>query len=240
MKLIINADDFGLSKSISDGIVDGIKNGYITSTSIMANMEYAEYAIKEAIKNSIDCIGLHINFTVGKPIINNKNLVDDNGVFLYNIKQIENPKLTYEDAYNEIIAQIKAIDKYSKGLIKVDHLDMHHHLSDNKNIKSAVIDIAKQYNIPIRNEFECDVLKPNVLYKDFTIKNVSIESLGEMISKYHDKDIVIELMTHPGYVDDYTKGITSYIEREKELKVLKEASENGVFDKIELINFKQL
>lgn len=32
MRLIINADDFGLSKSITDGIVDGIKGGYITST----------------------------------------------------------------------------------------------------------------------------------------------------------------------------------------------------------------
>ena len=74
MKLIINADDFGLSKSISDGIIEGIKAGYITSTSVMVNMDYAEYAIKEAVKNNIDCIGLHINFTVGKPVINNKNL----------------------------------------------------------------------------------------------------------------------------------------------------------------------
>ena len=240
MKLIINADDFGLSKSISDGIVDGIKNGYITSTSIMANMEYAEYAIKEAIKNNIDCIGLHINLTVGMPVIENNNLIDENGLFLYNRKQIENSKLTCKDAYNEIIAQIKIIDKYSNGLIKIDHLDMHHHLSDNENIKNATIDIAKEYNIPIRNMFECDILKPDVLYDKFTIKNVSIESLEEMVSKYCDENITIELMTHPGYVDDYTKGITSYIEREKELKVLKEANENGVFDKIELINFKQL
>lgn len=42
MRLIINADDFGLSKSISDGIIEGIQGGYITSTSIMANMKYAE------------------------------------------------------------------------------------------------------------------------------------------------------------------------------------------------------
>lgn len=41
MKLIINADDFGLSKSITDGIITGIKDGYITSTSIMINMKYA-------------------------------------------------------------------------------------------------------------------------------------------------------------------------------------------------------
>ena len=82
MKLIINADDFGLSKSISDGIIEGILGGYITSTSIMANMKYAEYAVKEALKHNINCIGLHINFTVGKPIIENSNLTDNNGNFL--------------------------------------------------------------------------------------------------------------------------------------------------------------
>lgn len=65
MKLIINADDFGLSKSVSDGIINGIKGGYITSTSIMANMPYAEYAIKKAIDYDIKCIGLHVNLTVG-------------------------------------------------------------------------------------------------------------------------------------------------------------------------------
>lgn len=240
MKLIINADDFGLSKSISDGVIDGIKNEYITSTSIMANMEYAEYAIKEALINNIDCIGLHINFTVGKPIINNKNLVDDKGIFLYNRTQIENPKLTYEDAYNEIIAQINKVEEYSNGLIKIDHLDMHHHLSDNENIKKATIDIAKEYNIPIRNMFDCDISKPDILYENFTIKNVSIDSIERMIFEYQDKDIIVELMTHPGYVDDYTRRLTSYIERDKELQVLKESKEKGLFNKIELINFKQL
>ena len=240
MKLIINADDFGLSKSISDGIVDGIKNGYITSTSIMANMEYAEYAIKEAIKNNIDCIGLHINLTVGMPVIENNNLIDENGLFLYNRKQIENSKLTYKDAYNEIIAQINRVEEYSNGLIKIDHLDMHHHLSDNENIKRATIDVANKYNIPIRNMFDCDISKPDVLYDKFTIKSVSITSLEKMISEYKAKDIVVELMTHPGYIDDYTRILTSYIERDKELQVLKEAKENGIFDKIELINFKQI
>ena len=29
MKLIINVDDFGLSKSISDGIIEGINGKYI-------------------------------------------------------------------------------------------------------------------------------------------------------------------------------------------------------------------
>lgn len=88
MKLIINADDYGLSKSISDGIILGIREGYITSTSIMANMTWAEYAIQKALEYNIDCIGLHINLTVGKPILKNDNLINNNGYFYYNKEQI--------------------------------------------------------------------------------------------------------------------------------------------------------
>ena len=78
------------------------------------------------------------------------------------------------------------------------------------------------------------------MYKNFTIKNVSINSLDEMISKYQKKDIVIELMTHPGYIDNYTRTVTSYLDRNHELKVLKMAKEKKIFDKVVLINFQQL
>ncbi len=114
MRLIIEADDFGLSKSITDGIIEGIKGGYITSTNIMANMPYAKYAVEKAIENNLKSVGLHINLTVGKPAIENAALTDENGNFLYNRKQIENPNLTYESVYNEIMAQIKQVEKYSK------------------------------------------------------------------------------------------------------------------------------
>lgn len=239
MKLIINADDFGLSQSISDGIIMGIEEGYITSTSIMANMKYAEYAIKQAISHNISCIGLHINLTVGQPIIPNVNLTDEDGIFYYNRNQIDNKKLTYQDAYNEIMAQIEKIAIHSNNKIKIDHLDAHHHLWDNKNIRQAIIDISKKLNIPVRNENVgiTNIKQPDILYKDFTINNININSIKEMVLKYKNKDIVVELMTHSGFVDEYTKSVTSYLNREEELKILKEAKGIGLFDGIELINF---
>lgn len=239
MKLIINADDFGLSKSITDGIVVGILDGYITSTTIMANMDYAEYAIKQAIKNNINCIGLHVNLTVGKPIIKNSNLTDDNGIFLYNKNQIENKKLSYEDVYNEINAQVEKVKEYSNGKIKIDHLDFHHHLLSNDNIRKAVLDIAKDLNIPIRNENITGYKCPDILYKEFTINNVNVNNLKNMISKFHNENIVIEIMTHPGYVDEYTKSITSYVDRENELNVLHDAKSIGLFDDLELISYSE-
>ena len=82
MRLIIEADDFGLSKSITDGIVDGINGGYITSTNIMANMPFAKYAVEKAIENNIKSVGLHLNLTVGEPLTKNPLLTDENGIFL--------------------------------------------------------------------------------------------------------------------------------------------------------------
>ena len=240
MKLIINADDFGLSKSISDGIIVGIKDGYITSTSVMSNMSWAEYAIKEAIKNDIKCIGLHVNLTVGKPIIENSNLVDDDGTFLYNRKQIDNKKLMYEDAYNEIMAQMDIVSKYSNGKLKLDHLDTHHHLMDNPNIKQAIIDISKRFNMPIRKDNLEEIKCPDVLYKDFTINNVNVDSIRNMIETYKEKNVVVELMTHPGFIDENTKLVTSYLNRENELNILKESKKAGLFEEVELINFQQI
>lgn len=240
MKLIINADDLGLSKSITDGIILGITEGYITSASIMANMPFSEYAVKKVVEYKINCIGLHINLTVGKPIIQNRNLVDDNGFFNYNRNQIENSKLTYEDAYNEIMAQIDIISKYSDGKLKIDHLDTHHHLMDNPNIKQAIIDISQKFNLPIRKDNAHGIKCPDILYKDFTINNVNIDSIINMIKTYKEKNVVVELMTHPGFIDEYTKSVTSYLNRENEFNVLKESKINGLFEEVELINFQQI
>ena len=240
MKLIINADDYGLSKSISDGIILGIREGYITSTSIMANMTWAEYAIQKALEYNIDCIGLHINLTVGKPILKNDNLINNNGYFYYNKEQIENPKLTYQDAYNEIMAQVNAISNYSDGKLKIDHLDTHHHLMDNPNIKQAIVDIAQKLNLPIRKYDNVQNIKcPDFLYRNFTINNVSIDSIKQLIEKYKNNNVVVELMTHPGLIDEYTKTVTSYLNREKELLVLKESKKLGLFEGIDLISFRE-
>ena len=238
MKLIINADDYGLSKSISNGIILGIREGYITSTSIMANMTWAEYAIQKALEYNIDCIGLHINLTVGKPILKNDNLINNNGYFYYNKEQIENPKLTYQDAYNEIMAQVNAISNYSDGKLKIDHLDTHHHLMDNPNIKQAIVDIAQKLNLPIRKYDNVQNIKcPDFLYRNFTINNVSIDSIKQLIEKYKNGNV--ELMTHPGLIDEYTKTVTSYLNREKELLVLKESKKLGLFEGIDLISFRE-
>ena len=72
------------------------------------------------------------------------------------------------------------------------------------------------------------------------MKNVNIDCLRSFIEEYSNTDLTIELLSHPGYIDDYTKTITSYLDRDKELSALKQAKEEGLFDKIQLIDYSAL
>ena len=49
-KLIMNADDFGMTQGNSIGILMAHAQGILTSTTCMMNMPYAEFALKEAEK----------------------------------------------------------------------------------------------------------------------------------------------------------------------------------------------
>ena len=112
---------------------------------------------------------------------------------------------------------------------------------DNPNIKQAIVDIAQKLNLPIRKCNNVQNIKcPDFLYKGFTINNVSIDSIKQLIEKYKNDNVVVELMTHPGLIDEYTKTVTSYLNREKELLVLKESKELGLFEEIDLVSFQQL
>ena len=76
MRLIINADDCGYSKTNNSHIKQAIEKGKITSTTIMANMPEVEDAIRlyETYHNDIS-FGIHLNLTEGEPLVNSQTLV---------------------------------------------------------------------------------------------------------------------------------------------------------------------
>ena len=68
-RVIINADDFGFSKSISDTIIDFIRIGYCNCTTVMINSsDYLETFSLARDADIVDKVGLHLNLTVGVPI----------------------------------------------------------------------------------------------------------------------------------------------------------------------------
>lgn len=246
MKLIINADDFGFSKSINDGIIDAYKEGLISSTTIMINMPYACDAISKWKENSLLGIGLHINLTQGSPISNDvKSLVDENNVF-YKHRKIENQEITvtYEDAYKEIKAQIEKVLSFN---VKIDHLDYHHNIHLNPAIRKALIDLALEYNLPLRTidrDFRKVVLTagiktPDDFSFDFYDEKAKWESIVKFVENHKDCSS-LEVLTHCGYIDEDTKARTGYILRDVELNELRKLKTQGFYEQYKLSKYSDL
>lgn len=68
-RIMIVADDFGLSPAVSDGIVEAIVAGRLSGTSVMTNRPACAAAVRHLRAAGIRCdIGLHVNLTFGRPV----------------------------------------------------------------------------------------------------------------------------------------------------------------------------
>src|SRR5204863_9488270 len=67
-RLIVNADDFGLTANVNRAILDGHCRGVITSASLLSNGEAFESAVALALQTPRLGVGVHLNLTEGKPV----------------------------------------------------------------------------------------------------------------------------------------------------------------------------
>src|SRR5205823_13974693 len=67
-KLIVTADDFGLTEGVNQGIIEAHCRGIVTSTSLMANGGAFEHAVARAREAPRLGIGAHLNLTQGPTV----------------------------------------------------------------------------------------------------------------------------------------------------------------------------
>jgi len=65
IRLIVNADDFGISQSANRAILRAHREGILTTTSLMVNGDAAESAVLKARENPKLGIGLHLTLIKG-------------------------------------------------------------------------------------------------------------------------------------------------------------------------------
>jgi len=150
--IIINADDLGLSKSVNEEIEDFIKKGLITSTTMMANGEALEDAIRIAKHYNGISFGVHLCLDEFKcltksDVLKNHGVVDDNFIFTKKgVNEIKKPTEELKSAIaDELNAQIRVF--YDAG-INISHIDGHHHCHTRKIwILNIVTETASRYGI---------------------------------------------------------------------------------------------
>ena len=128
-RLIINADDFGLTEPINRGIIETIENGTVNSVSLIATGQESDSACDYVSLKKELFKGWHINLTTGRPVLEPgqvSTLTDRNGFFLgrnrFVLKAVAG-FLNANECRMELLAQL---DRLVKNNIQISHIDSHH------------------------------------------------------------------------------------------------------------------
>ena len=147
-KLIINADDLGLSLGVNYAILKANTEGFLSHASLMANTECFKDAIENVIPNCKNLkIGVHINLTCAKALFPNTILTEKgilNNTFLTLLFKYKSRKVL-KSIETEIELQILKIINMG---IEISHIDGHEHIHVIPSINKIVRKLAKKHGIP--------------------------------------------------------------------------------------------
>jgi len=158
-KIIINADDFGLSEGVNRAVEQAYTDGILTSATIMSNMPAADQAVNIAKKLPNLGIGVHLNLMEARPLSQDGSvavLLDDEGFLACTPGKLSLKSLLSKKVRAAIKAELAAqIEWVIDRGIKPTHLDSHKHIHAFPVIFPIVCSLAKSFDIAaIRWSFE--------------------------------------------------------------------------------------
>jgi predicted glycoside hydrolase/deacetylase ChbG (UPF0249 family) len=258
-KLIVTADDFGLTHGVNQAIVRAYREGIVTSASLMVNGSAFESAVALAKENSGFDVGLHLDLT-------------DNPI-AFATRSIRG-KITDVDLERQIRSQI---EKVLNAGIPLTHIDGHKHVHVVPQVLRAICRIAPDYGIravravvervpalgrlvqsngrAVLKQYlfgkaasgmwklpESGFIVPDKFYGITQTGFLDFAALRDIIRDLQPG--VNELMCHPGYVDDELRRTPTRLQgqREHELELLTRREVRELIEQfgIDLICYKDL
>ena len=150
IRLIVNADDFGISTRINEGIIAAHRTGIVTSTSLMAVGSAFEQAVLSCSSVPTLDVGVHLTLVAEQPLLPGTSSVagddgrfpDSAGAFL---RRWLTGSIQLEDVQAEWSAQIERVLDHG---IRVTHLDSHQHVHILPGLADLSLRLAAHYDIP--------------------------------------------------------------------------------------------
>jgi predicted glycoside hydrolase/deacetylase ChbG (UPF0249 family) len=151
IRLVVNADDFGLSPAISRGILAAHRDGIVSSTSLLGNVADLDGARALLAQAPELGVGVHLTLTGGAPVspaARVPSLLAADGQLHPRgtdfITAWMRGRVSAEDVHRELDAQVGRIRDAG---IPIDHLDTHHHLGFLPVVGRAVEEVARRHGI---------------------------------------------------------------------------------------------
>jgi predicted glycoside hydrolase/deacetylase ChbG (UPF0249 family) len=247
-RLIVNADDYGRSDGVTDGILAAQRAGIVTSATLMVAYPAAERAARLARRQPALGLGLHLALTGGPSVLPAEAL----------------PSLAAGDGHlparpeglvaarsEEVQAEARAQLERFRSLVGRDptHFDSHHHAHRLPLVFEALVALALETGRPVRSASPGMGLElrrrgiptPDAFVDRFYGEAASAGMLEGIIAGLAPG--TTELMCHPAYVDPTLRSSSSYTaDRERELGLLTAPGLRARIDAagVQLVTFEAL
>ena len=214
MKLIVNADDFGLSSTVNDAIVRAFEMGIIERATAIANAPFFAEACQLARDHDFhNRIGIHFNITEGLPIsaqmVQVPLFCSPGGRLIFQ----RNTRTFFSTReMNAILAECECqIIRFHKHGLHPTHLDSHHHVHTEWSVFRTIEPLLRKHGFSSvrvsRNIGTCSVPKKayKKIFNSYLKRSgwTSAEYFGDYTdllncgtSKLPDNSVV-EVMVHP-------------------------------------------
>ena len=183
-KLIITADDYGMCESVNRAIDACIEQKVVLSTNVMTNMDCADQAAVLKEKFPYVSVGLHYNFTVGKPISpadKVRSLINDDGTFL-SYPQIrakcKNGTYNFEEAACEMKAQY---ERYLEICGAPDYWNTHENVHVYPKVYQLFRDLSLDFGIKKMRSHQRVFIPAATGKKDKSLKWLLAEPVKQMM-----------------------------------------------------------
>jgi predicted glycoside hydrolase/deacetylase ChbG (UPF0249 family) len=247
-RLIVNADDFGLSEAVTLGILEAMAAGVVKSSTVMLCLSGVEKRLRRLAPKAKGRLGLHLMLTNGQPLLGPRkvpSLVDEQGHFPRSGKDWAGRQPDPKEVMAEWRAQYSLLRRLG---LEHTHLDTHHSVHMLPTVFPVYCRLAQETKLPARpsgldwipgllqrNKVRC----PDYSEAKWSSGQISKERLLHLIDRAFERlgdKGAVELMSHPGRVDAELKRRSHYLQvREQELAVF---TSPGLLEEIEARGIK--
>ena len=172
---MVNADDFGFTPDVNQGIVEAHRGGILTATTLMANGEAFEDAVRLAADNPALDVGCHLVLIGGRSLVTGCP-------FPATVAQLVRALARREiSPYPELAEQVRRI---TAAGIRPSHLDTHKHAHLAPPVLNAVARIAEDFGIRwVRRPFDFPLSALGGAVP--RLKRVTSRALGLLRGRFH-------------------------------------------------------
>jgi predicted glycoside hydrolase/deacetylase ChbG (UPF0249 family) len=164
-RLIVTADDFGLSEEINTGIIEAFQNGIVTSTSLLMNAPDTSQAITLAKKYPKLEVGIHLGIVEGFSLLERSSTISDPICYLNDrgsnikkriclhrhwrpfVKRYLMGRINLGDLREELTRQCYEFKKAFPHLDEIPFANGTQHLHLLPGISEIVLELCHQFNI---------------------------------------------------------------------------------------------